>query len=58
MAAKAAVKDVGRALHMPLGEVDKISKLIPKTLGITLNRALEVSFELKIFMIRMSMSKS
>ena len=47
MAAKAAVKDVGRALHMPLGEVDKISKLIPKTLGITLNRALEVSFELK-----------
>ena len=47
MAAKAAVKDVGRALHMPLGEVEKISKLIPKTLGITLSRALEVSFELK-----------
>lgn len=47
MAAKAAVKDVGRALHMPLGEVEKISKMIPKTLGITLSRALEVSFELK-----------
>lgn len=47
MAAKAAVKDVGRALHMPLGEVEKISKLIPKTLGITLSRALEVSSELK-----------
>lgn len=47
MAAKAVVKDVGRALHMPLGEVEKISKLIPKTLGITLSRALEVSSELK-----------
>lgn len=47
MAAKAVVKDVGRALHMPLGEVEKISKLIPKTLGITLKRALEVSLELK-----------
>jgi len=47
MAAKAAVKDVGRVLHMPLQEVDKISKLIPRTLGITLSQSLEVSFELK-----------
>ncbi len=47
MAAKAAVKDVGRVLHMPLQEVDKISKLIPRTLGITLSQALDVSFELK-----------
>ena len=29
MAAKAAIKDVGRALDMPYGEVDRIAKLIP-----------------------------
>jgi DNA polymerase-3 subunit alpha len=40
MAAKAAVKDVGRVLGMPYGEVDRIAKLIPATIGITLDRAL------------------
>ncbi|MHB1022994.1 MAG: DNA polymerase III subunit alpha [Acidobacteriaceae bacterium] len=40
MAAKAAIKDVGRALDMPYGDVDKIAKLIPTTIGITIEQAL------------------
>ncbi len=40
MAAKAAIKDVGRALDMPYGEVDRIAKMIPPTIGITINQAL------------------
>ncbi|MDR7868705.1 MAG: DNA polymerase III subunit alpha [Sporomusaceae bacterium] len=47
MAAKAAIRDVGRALNMPYGDVDRIAKLVPGELGITLHRALEVSGELK-----------
>ncbi|MDT8900590.1 DNA polymerase III subunit alpha [Anaeroselena agilis] len=47
MAAKAAIRDVGRALNMPYGDVDRIAKLVPGELGITLHRALEVSSELK-----------
>src|ERR1700744_6084882 len=43
MAAKAAIKDVGRALEMPYGEVDRIAKLIPATIGITIERALKDS---------------
>ncbi|QMV17471.1 DNA polymerase III subunit alpha [Granulicella sp. 5B5] len=41
MAAKAAIKDVGRALDMPYGEVDRIAKLIPTTIGITIEQALK-----------------
>jgi DNA polymerase-3 subunit alpha len=41
MAAKAAIKDVGRALDMPYGEVDRIAKLIPPTIGITIEKALQ-----------------
>jgi DNA polymerase-3 subunit alpha len=40
MAAKAVVRDVGRVLGMPYGQVDGIAKLIPNTLGITLEDAL------------------
>jgi DNA polymerase-3 subunit alpha len=40
MAAKAAIKDVGRALDMPYGEVDRIAKMIPATIGITIEKAL------------------
>jgi DNA polymerase-3 subunit alpha len=47
MAAKAAVRDVGRVLQIPLPEVDKVAKLIPNELGITLNKALEIAPELK-----------
>lgn len=47
MAAKAAIRDVGRALNMSYGEVDRIAKMVPGELGITLKRALEVNTELK-----------
>ena len=43
MAAKAAIKDVGRALDMPYGEVDRIAKMIPATIGITIDQALKDS---------------
>ena len=41
MAAKAAIKDVGRALEIPYGEVDRIAKMIPATIGITIDEALK-----------------
>lgn len=41
MAARAVVRDVGRALGMPYGFVDKIAKLIPFELGVTLEKALQ-----------------
>ena len=47
MAAKAAVKDVGRAMDIPYGEVDRLAKLIPATLGIDLETALKESPQLK-----------
>jgi len=47
MQAKAAVRDVGRVLGMPFAEVDRVAKLIPTTLGITLDQALEDSRELR-----------
>src|SRR6204780_4204631 len=47
MAAKAAIKDVGRAMDLPYGEVDRIAKLIPNQLNITLDEALKQSPQLK-----------
>ena len=47
MAAKAAIKDCGRALDMPYGDVDRIAKLIPPTVGMTIDQALEEVAELK-----------
>jgi DNA polymerase-3 subunit alpha len=47
MAAKAAIKDCGRALDMPYGEVDRIAKLVPATIGMTLDKALEEVAELR-----------
>jgi DNA polymerase-3 subunit alpha len=47
MAAKAAVKDVGRAMNIPYGEVDRLAKLIPNTLGIELETALQEAPQLK-----------
>jgi DNA polymerase-3 subunit alpha len=41
MAARGVIRDVGRALDMPYGEVDRIAKLIPEVLGITLAQALK-----------------
>ncbi|MDD4602121.1 MAG: DNA polymerase III subunit alpha, partial [Negativicutes bacterium] len=46
MAAKAAIRDVGRALNMTYSDVDRIAKMVPGELGITLKRALEVNPEL------------
>jgi DNA polymerase-3 subunit alpha len=47
MAAKAVVRDVGRVLGHPYGFVDRIAKLIPFELGITLDDALVKEPELK-----------
>lgn len=47
MAAKAAVRDVGRAMAIPYGEVDLVAKLIPGRPGIKLREALEEERELK-----------
>ncbi len=41
MAAKAAIKDVGRALNVPLSRVDQVTKLVPTRLNITLDEALK-----------------
>ncbi|MEA2030764.1 MAG: DNA polymerase III subunit alpha [candidate division Zixibacteria bacterium] len=40
MAARAVIRDVGRVLAIPYSEVDKIAKLIPEKIGITLEEAL------------------
>jgi DNA polymerase-3 subunit alpha len=47
MKAKAVVRDVGRVLEMPFGDVDKVAKQIPPTLDMTLDKALEESQALK-----------
>ncbi len=47
MAAKAAIKDVGRAMDIPYGDVDRLAKLIPNELKITLDSALEQSAQLR-----------
>lgn len=39
MAARAAVRDVGRVLGMPYNDVDTVAKLIPRELGITIEKA-------------------
>jgi len=47
MAAKAAIKDVGRAMDIPYTEVDRIAKMVPTTLGIELEDALKEAPQLK-----------
>ncbi len=47
MAARGSIRDVGRALNMPYGEVDFIAKKIPAAIGMTINSALETNKELK-----------
>ena len=44
--ARAAIKDVGRVLEIPLAEVDRISKLVPEQLGITIEEAIKKEPEL------------
>ncbi len=47
MGAKAAIRDVGRAMGWPHAEVDRIARLIPNGVNMTLDRALEESPELR-----------
>src|SRR5208282_1587559 len=47
MQAKAAIKDVGRAMDIPYGDVDRIAKMIPQRLNITLQESLKESEQLQ-----------
>ena len=47
MLARGAIRDVGRVLDLPIPFVDKIAKLIPHTIGMTIDTALSESGELK-----------
>ena len=47
LGAKAAIRDVGRALDLPLPEVDRLAKMVPAGPGVTLAEALEKVPELK-----------
>ena len=47
LAARAAIKDVGRALGIPLARVNQITAMVPEQLGITLHKALGLSADLK-----------
>ncbi|MEO5362711.1 MAG: DNA polymerase III subunit alpha [Magnetococcus sp. DMHC-8] len=48
--ARAVIRDVGRVLEFPYGRVDRIAKLIPSTLGITLTQAIEQEERLRQLM--------
>lgn len=47
MKAKAVVRDVGRVLGLPYGQVDKVAKAIPFSLDMTLDKALDLSPDLR-----------
>jgi len=47
MAAKAALKDVGRAMDLPYGDVDRLAKLVPNQINITLDEAQAQSAQLR-----------
>ena len=47
MAARGAIRDIGRVIDMPYGEVDSIAKQIPVEIGMTIEKALNVNSELK-----------
>jgi len=47
MAARACIRDVGRAMNYSYAEVDRIAKMIPTMLGITIDKALDINPELK-----------
>jgi DNA polymerase-3 subunit alpha len=47
LGAKAAIRDVGRVLEMPYAEADKVAKLVPNQLNITLEQALEAEPRLR-----------
>ena len=47
LAARGVIRDVGRVLEIPLNVVDRIAKMIPNELGMTLEKALKVSPDFK-----------
>ena len=47
MAARAVLRDVGRVLRVPYADVDKLAKLVPAVLNMTLSQALQLSPELR-----------
>lgn len=47
MAARGSIRDVGRAMAMPYAKVDSVAKLVPMELNMTLERALQMSPDLK-----------
>lgn len=47
MAARAAIRDVGRVFGYPYGEVDAVAKMVPMELGMTIEKALTINPELK-----------
>ncbi len=47
MAARGAIRDIGRVLDMPYNSVDRIAKLIPNEPKMTIEKALDISKELK-----------
>ncbi len=47
LAAKAAIRDAGRAMGVPLPLVDKVAKMIPPEIGITLEKALNIAPDLQ-----------
>ena len=47
MAARMAVRDVGRVLAIPYAQVDRVAKMIPMELGITIEKALKTNPDLK-----------
>lgn len=47
MKARAAIRDVGRVLEMPIADVDRVAKLIPETLGIEIKDAMAQEPDLK-----------
>ena len=47
LGAKAAIRDTGRALGMPFGEADRVARLVPNQLNITLTEALQNSSEMR-----------
>lgn len=47
MAARAVIRDVGRALDLPYAQADKVAKMIPSELGINIEKALKINSELR-----------
>lgn len=46
LAARAAVRDVGRALGISLGQIDRVAKMIPASVGMTIERAMQLNPEI------------